>query len=235
MILAILQVRMVTPRLPGKALERLRGEPMILRQLERIRLARTVDKVVVATSAEAGDDPLAATLVSRGQTVFRGSAENLAERFMRCVDAAGPVSHVVRLKGDSPFVDPGVIDQAVRLAVNSRCDYVSNRVIRSFPRGLEVEVVTVEALAAAAAEMSDRAAAQSSPLGWVRRQPDRFPQAHLTASRDWSALDWRVKTPADLAFARGVYDALYPADPAFGMEDVLDVLQGRQDLALYTA
>lgn len=235
MILAILQARLATPRLPGKAMALLRGEPMIWRQIQRIRQARRIDRIVVATSAEASDDLLASFLLSRGQTVFRGAASNLAHRFMRCIEAAGPVTHVVRLKGDSPFVDPGVIDEAGRVALASRCDYVSNRVYPSFPKGLEVEVATVRALACAADEMSPQAAAQVSPLGWIRRQPERFPQAHLTSRRDWSDLDWRVKTPADLAFARGVYDALYPADPAFRMDDVLDVLQGRQDLALFTA
>ena len=235
MILAILQVRMTSPRLPGKAMERLCGEPMVWRQIERIRQARSVARAVVATSAEASDDILASFLVGRGQTVFRGAASNLAERFMRCIDAAGPVTHVVRLKGDSPFVDPAIVDEAARIAVTTGRPYVSNRVRRSYPRGLEVEVATVEALTRAAEEMDGESAASGSPMGWLRRRPDRFAQAHVTSRRDWSGLDWRVKTPADLAFARGVYDALYPADPRFGLEDVLDVLQGGEDLARYAA
>jgi len=233
MILAILQVRMTSPRLPGKAMELLCGEPMIWRQIERIRQARSVAKVVVATSAEPSDDVLASFLVARGQTVFRGATSNLAQRFMRCVDAAGAVTHVVRLKGDSPFVDPAIIDETARTAAVTRKPYVSNRVHPTYPRGLEVEIATVEALACAAAEMDALAAAESSPMGWLRAQPERFARAHVRSRRDWSGLDWRVKTPADLAFARGVYDALYPADPRFGLEDVLDVLQGRQDLARY--
>lgn len=235
MILAILQVRMTSPRLPGKAMAPLRGEPMIWRQVERIRQARTISKLIVATSAETSDDPLASFLVSRGQTVFRGSSANLTERFIRCVEAAGPVSHVVRIKGDSPFVDPSLIDEAVRQALSSKAAYVSNRVHRSFPRGLEVEVATAEALAATAAETDAAIAAVTSPLAQIRGRPDRYPQGHVLARRDLSRLDWRVKTPADFAFARGVYDALHPADPAFAMDDVLDVLQGRQDLALWAA
>ncbi|HEX7945797.1 MAG TPA: NTP transferase domain-containing protein, partial [Phenylobacterium sp.] len=131
MILAILQVRMTSPRLPGKAMEPLRGEPMIWRQVERLRLARTLSKIVVATSDESSDDPLASFLVARGQTVFRGASENLSRRFMRCVEAAGPVSHVVRIKGDSPFVDPAIIDETVRLALSSKAAYASNRVQRT--------------------------------------------------------------------------------------------------------
>lgn len=235
MILAILQARMTSPRLPGKAMAPLRGEPMIWRQVERIRQARTISKLIVATSAEATDDPLASFLVSRGQTVFRGSSTNLTERFIRCVEAAGPVSHVVRIKGDSPFVDAGLIDDAVRQALASRAAYVGNRVRRSFPLGLEVEVVTAEALNTMAAEADPATAAVTSPLAQIRARPDRYPQGHVLARRDLSKLDWRVKTPADFAFARGVYDALHAADPAFCMDDVLDVLQGRQDLARWAA
>ena len=235
MILAILQVRMTSPRLPGKALAPLRGEPLVWRQLERLKLARSLSKIMVATSAETVDDPLASFLVARGQTVFRGAAENLTRRFLRCVEAAGPVTHVVRIKGDSPFVDPALIDEAVRLARATGAAYASNRAPRSFPRGLEVEVATVEALNRTAAEADEVTAAIASPLAHLRQNPDRFTHAHFTAPRDASHLDWRVKTPADLAFARGVYDALHPADPGFGYEDVLGVLQGRQDLARWAA
>jgi spore coat polysaccharide biosynthesis protein SpsF len=235
MILAILQVRMTSPRLPGKAMEPLRGEPMVWRQVERLRVARTLSKIVVATSGESCDDPLASFLVARGQTVFRGASENLSRRFMRCVEAAGPVSHVVRVKGDSPFVDPAIIDETVRLALSSRAAYVSNRVQRTYPKGLEVEVVTAQALAHTTAETDEATAAGTSPLAQIRARPDRYPQAHVLARRDLSHLDWRVKTPADFAFARGVYDALHPADPGFGLDDILGVLQGRQDLARWAA
>lgn len=235
MILAILQVRMTSPRLPGKAMAPLRGEPMVWRQVERVRMARSVGKVVVATSADPSDDPLASFLVARGQTVFRGASANLTERFMRCVEAAGPVSHVVRLKGDSPFVDPTLIDDVVQLARSGPFDYVSNRAPRTYPLGLEVEAATVEALTQAAKTASPSDALNLSPMSLLRNQPDRFAQGACRAGRDWSSLDWRVKTPADFAFARAVYDALHPADPAFGMVDILDILQGRQDLARWAA
>lgn len=235
MILAILQVRMTSPRLPGKAMAPLQGEPMVWRQVERVRQARCVTKLVVATSAEASDDVLASFLVSRGQTVFRGASQDLTLRFMRCVEAAGPVSHVVRIKGNSPFVDPAIIDETVRLALAGKAAYASNRIDPTFPKGLEVEVATLAALTAAAAEADPATAAAASPMALIRARPDRFPQAHCRARRDFSALDWRVKTPADFAFARGVYDALHPADPAFGMQDVLDIIQGRQDLARWAS
>lgn len=235
MILAVLQARMTSPRLPGKAMAPLQGEPMIWRQIERIRLSRTITKLIVATSVDTADDPLASFLVARGQTVFRGASSNLTERFTRCVEAAGPVTHVVRIKGDSPFVDPAVIDAAVQLALTTGAAYASNRVRRSYPKGLEVEVVTAAALSSSAAQADPQIAATTSPLAQIRALPDRYTQAHCLAPRDLSGLDWRVKTPADYAFAKAVYAALHAADPGFSMQDVLDIMQGRQDLARWAA
>lgn len=234
MILAVLQARMGSTRLPGKSMATLRGEPMIIRQLERLRGARCLSKIIVATSADTVDDALAGFLVSRGYTVHRGAGADILARIARCAETISSVSHVVRLKGDAPFVDPGVIDEAIRLALASGADYTSNRVNRTYPTGLDVEVIKAGALQAAAAEERDPMA-RISPTAAIRNQPSRWSQAHLTAPRDWSRLDWRVKTAADLAFARSVYDALHPVDPGFRMNDVLDLIGSRQDIARYAA
>lgn len=234
MILTIVQARMGSKRLPGKALASLQGQPMIWRQLERLRGTRCGSKVIVATSCEASDDPLASWLLSQGQAVFRGAPTDLLDRFARCALSVGPVSHVVRIKGDSPFVDARLIDEGVRLAQRTGADYISNREPASYPAGLEVEVVSMSALAAVAAEPRETLA-RVSPTAAIRAQPDRFRQTSFTGRRDLSHLDWRVKTAADMAFARSVYAALYPADPDFGMEDVLDLVGGGIDLANYAA
>ena len=234
MILAVLQARMGSTRLPGKSMATLRGEPMIIRQLERLRGARCLSKIIVATSADTVDDALAGFLVSRGYTVHRGAGADILARIARCAETISSVSHVVRLKGDAPFVDPGVIDEAIRLALASGADYTSNRVQRTYPAGLEVEVIKAGALQAAAAEERDPMA-RISPTAAIRNQPGRWSQAHLTAPRDWSRLAWRVKTADDLAFARSVYDALHPVDPGFRMNDVLDMIGSRQDIARFAA
>lgn len=234
MILAVLQARMGSTRLPGKSMATLSGEPMIIRQLERLRGARCLSKIIVATSADTVDDALAGFLVSRGYTVHRGAGADILARIARCAETISSVSHVVRLKGDAPFVDPGVIDEAIRLALASGADYTSNRVQRTYPAGLEVEVIKAGALQAAAAEERDPMA-RISPTAAIRNQPGRWSQAHLTAPRDWSRLDWRVKTAADLAFARSVYDALHSVDPGFRMNDVLDLIGSRQDIARFAA
>lgn len=234
MILAILQARMNTQRLPGKSLASLHGEPLIYRQLQRIAWAGRVDRTIVATSNETCDDPLAAFLLSRGRAVFRGAPRDLLDRFLRCAQGAGSPSHIVRLKGDAAFIDPGVIDAAVAMALVSGADYVSNRTPVSFPRGLEVEVVRMNALQAVAEE--PRTVGEPiSPTALIRSNPDRFSRARLTAARDLSSLDWRIKTAADLAFARAVYGALHEVEPAFHMDAVLNLVGSRQDLRRFNA
>ncbi len=230
MIIAVVQARMSSKRLPGKAMAPLRGEPMIWRQIERLRGARCLTRTIVATSIDQSDDALAAWLVSRGQPVFRGAPTDLLDRFARCVAAAGPVSHVVRIKGDAPFVDPGLVDEAVRLALASRAAWVG---VQGYPKGAGAEVVTTAALNAAAAIARDPLE-RVSPTAWIRSRPHHFAQGRVKSGRDNSRLDWRVKTAADMAFAAGVYDALHPADPAFSVGDVMDLIGGRQDLARFT-
>lgn len=231
MILAIIQARMASGRLPGKSLASLAGQPLIWRQIERLKLARTVGRVVVATSVESADDPLAAFLLSRGQAVFRGAPVDLLGRFARCAESAGSPSHIVRIKGDAPFVDPALVDRAVGLAIETGADLVGNRG-GSFPRGMEIEVVKAELLIAAAGEDRDPLA-RTSPTAFLRG--GRYRTASFPAPRDLSSLEWRVKSHADLSFARGVYAALHAADPGFGMRDVLDLIGGRQDVARFVA
>lgn len=234
MILAVLQARMGAGRLPGKAMATLQGEPMIIRQLERLRGARTLNRIIVATSTDASDDALAGFVVSRGYAVHRGAGSDILDRIARCAEANSAVSHIVRIKGDAPFIDAGIVDEAVRLAIKTGADYTSNRAVRSYPAGLEVEVIAANALRISAAEARDPLA-RVSPTAAIRNAPDRFSQTHLKARRDWSHLDWRVKTAADLAFARSIYDALHPVDPDFCMNDVLDLVESHQDLARFAA
>jgi spore coat polysaccharide biosynthesis protein SpsF len=229
MVLAVLQARTASTRMPGKVMAPICGEPMIWRQLERIRAARSLSKVVVATTDEPSDDGLAAFLLGRGCSVHRGAFDNVLGRFSACVEA-WDASHVVRLSGDCPLIDPQLIDAAVALALKTHSDYVGNLEQRTFPHGLEVEVVTAAALAAAdreARKPEDRA----DPTRFIRERGDRFSHACLTQAQDLSNLQWIVERPEDFAFVRAAFEALRPADPSFGMNEVLELLARRPDLA----
>jgi spore coat polysaccharide biosynthesis protein SpsF len=220
MILAVLQARMSSTRLPGKVMKPVLGAPMIGRQLERLGRCRTLDRIVVATSHHPSDDPLAAYVEGLGLRVFRGSLPDVLGRFRGASVAYGAVDHVVRLTADCPLVEPSVVDDCVRLHLESGADYTSNTQVRTYPVGLDVEVVTNAGLAEAAKEARD-AYEREHVTPFFYRNPDRYRIAQLTQARDLSELRWTVDTPEDFEFVSQVYYRLYPSNPRFGQEDVL--------------
>lgn len=222
---------MSSTRLPGKVLKPLAGQPMILRQIERLRRARTLDRLVVATSTEPSDAPLVEVLQAAGVDVFRGALGDVLGRFIGALDAF-PAEHVVRLTADCPLADPQAVDDTVALHLVRGADYASNTPETfAFPKGLDVEVITATALRRAAAEAATPEEHEHVTWGvWTR--PDRYRLAWLKSGRaDDGEIRWTVDTPDDYAFASAVYEALYPANPAFGSEDVRRFLAGRPDLA----
>lgn len=232
MILAVLQAGPTGPA-PELLMTPVCGEPMIVRQLERVRRARTLTRVVVALDRASANEPVARHLAARGQAVFRGFGSdplNLAAQAVRQHTAGRECSHVVRVSADGPLTDPEVIDEAVRLALNSRAAWTGNTERRTYPLGLEVEVVTADLLFAAAREAAASAGGKAL-AAFLRRRPERHGRAHLTRPGDLSSLRWVVRNSEDLAFVRRVYETLHPADPAFTSQDVLDLLDRRPELA----
>src|SRR5690348_2363069 len=145
MNLAILQARMSSSRLPGKVLEPVLGRPMILRQIERIRDARRIDRLVVATSTDASDEPLIQVCRAEGIECARGSLVDVLDRFYQVGRKFAP-AHVIRLTGDCPLTDPEMLDAVIAFHVDNGFDYSSNALEPTFPDGLDVEVMRFECL-----------------------------------------------------------------------------------------
>ncbi len=220
MILAILQARMSSSRLPGKVMKPILGMPMIGRQLERLARCATLERTVVATSLDESDDGLAEYVERLGVRVFRGSLHDVLGRFQGAAIAHGPAAHVVRLTADCPLADPAVIDACVRMHLEAGADYTSNTVERTFPVGLDVEVMTAEALRLMQAEARDPYE-REHVTPYLYRHPERFRIAQLKQAKDLSARRWTVDTPQDFEFASRVYYMLYPTKPAFTQADIL--------------
>lgn len=218
MTVAILQARMSSTRLPGKVMRPLVGRPMIERQLERLRRSTGL-RLVVATSTDASDDPLAKHLHDIGVAVFRGSLHDVLDRFVGAARTFGAEGQLVRLTADCPLADPGVIDDCVRLRAELGVDYASNGQRRTYPRGLDVEVFTLDALLTADREATDPYD-REHVTPFLYRNPERFTQGELVQARDESNLRWTVDTPDDFAFVERVYDALYPRKPDFTSDDI---------------
>lgn len=231
MILGILQARTSSTRLPGKVLQPLQGAPMIVRELERVRRAEMLDGLVVATSTDPSDDELADVVAAAGVDVRRGSLDDVLGRFLQVADEFQPGT-VVRLTGDNPLTDPGVIDLVVHRHLDAGADYTSNAIERSFPRGLDAEAVQTDALRRLAALGPSAEEREHVTLG-IYRRPDLFRLEAVTQQPDRSALRWTVDEPADLAFVREVYAELFATNPDFGQEDVHALLERRPGLRRY--
>jgi len=227
MVLAVVQARMSSSRLPGKVLADVGGRPMILRQLERVQAAKSVDRVIVATSTDTSDDGLASELLSQGVEVYRGSLADVLARYLDAAHFAG-ADRLLRLTADCPLTDPDVIDAVVEAHGGTGADYASNVITRTYPRGLDVEIVTTEALERVAS-LADAEEREHVTLG-IYRRPEVFRLVSVTQAEDRSSLRWTVDLPSDLDFVRAVYDALSPISPTFRSSDIYDLLDRRPEL-----
>lgn len=140
----IIQARMSSSRFPGKVLHPVAGRPMLQYLLERLGRLTGIDRFVVATSDSADDDAVADFCCQQGVDCFRGDLANVARRFLQAVDFYG-FDAFVRVNGDSPLLDPALVDRAVRIFRESSADLVTNVLRRTFPRGQSVEVLRTEA------------------------------------------------------------------------------------------
>lgn len=220
--IAIVQARMGSTRLPGKVLADLCGAPLLQRQLERVRRATSLDRVVVATSTDETDLPIAELCESLDVPCFRGDLNNVLARFLGAISEFNP-EVVVRITADCPLISPSVIDSIVHSFFDSDCDYLSNTLDPTFPDGVDVEVVRVRALRALARLDTDIHEREHVTLG-IYRRPEQFVVRNFTGDPDLSNLRWTVDSPEDLEFVRWVYTKLFYTNPKFDLAEILELL-----------
>jgi len=228
-VVAILQARMSSTRLPGKVMKPILSRPMLARQLERLRRCAALDGLVVATSDRADDDPIAALCAEEGVACFRGSLADVLDRFTQCARKY-KADHVVRLTGDCPLTDPAMVDELVRFYLEHDFDYAANCRPPTLPDGLDAEIFTAAALEEAWREARDPFE-REHVVPYIIRRPERFRMGNWVWPEDLSGLRWTVDEPEDLAFVTRVYEALYPVKPDFGFADVLALLAEHPELA----
>lgn len=214
---------MTSSRLPGKVMAPILGEPMISRQIERVRRSRLIDGLVVATSTDPSDDVLAAHCQALGVAVFRGPLDDVLGRFCGAIEAQPQAKTIVRLTADCPLADWTVIDEVIAHHHASGADYTANTpAVRTFPHGLDTEVVRAGALAEAGREASDPYE-REHVTPFVNRRSGRYQLAWVSRLPSLAQLRWTVDVPGDLVFVRGVYETLYPGNPAFGSAAVVEL------------
>jgi spore coat polysaccharide biosynthesis protein SpsF len=228
MILAVLQARSSSTRLPGKVLKPILGRPMLELQIERIRRSTLIDKLVVATSSDPEDAVIAELCQRISVPCFRGSLEDVLDRFYQAARSYAP-QYVVRLTGDCPLCDPRVIDDVIRFALSGGYDYASNTLNPTYPDGLDVEVCTFEALERIWREASLRSQ-REHVTPYFYQNPHLFKLGSLIHEPDLSELRWTVDNVADFALVSTIYEGLYDDRPDFTLHDILNLLNEKPEL-----
>ena len=228
---AVIQARAGSTRLPGKVLEDLGGRPVLEWVVRAAQAATRVDEVIVATSTVAGDDAVADLATSLGVPVVRGSEDDVLSRFVAALDAH-PADAVVRLTADCPLLDPTLIDAvAGAWAAAPVHDYVSTVLVRCLPRGLDVELVSAQALRAVdrMATGHDRVHVTSA----LYADPTAYRLLGLCVTPAADDLRVTLDTPEDLVLLRALVAVLPDAPPPW--RDVVATLRARPDLVAINA
>ena len=231
MVVAIVQARMSSTRLPGKVLIDIQGKPLLEHVVDRVSPSKLINQLVIATTANEKDKAIIDFAQRRGIAYYVGSEDDVLDRFYQTAKIYR-VKTIVRITPDNPFKDPEVIDKVVGYYLNHKksVDYVSNTIKPTYPEGLDVEVFSFTALEKAWREAklpSERE--HVTPYIW--NHPELFHVANVENEEDLSHLRWTLDYEEDLRFAREVYARLYHGQ-VFLMEDILALLRAEPALRM---
>ena len=233
---AIIQARMTSTRLPGKVLMDLAGKPMLARQLERLRGCSDVDRIVIATTVNRTDDPIAALAESEGFTCFRGSEDDVLSRYVGAAEQTA-ADLIVRITADCPLIAADVVDLVVRELVDhiGECDYASNVLERSYPLGLDAEAFTRETLMRCD-RLADTAEAREHVTSIIRQdETGQFACRSVVDDEDNSDLRWTVDTAADMKLVRRLYSDLGLAESRPGYREIVARMRAHPELIAINA
>lgn len=228
MILAILQARVSSSRLPGKVLKPILGIPMLARQIERVQRAILIDRLLVATSDNITDDPIEQLCRQSGVECFRGQLNDVLDRFYQAATPIAP-KHIVRLTGDCPLCDPGLIDQIIKYHLVGNFDYTSNTVEPTYPDGLDVEIFRFTCLEQAWKE-AKLPSQREHVTPFIKLQSERFRIGSYKNTTTLFHLRWTVDEPLDFELVSKIYEFLYPRNQEFTTQDILALIDNNLEL-----
>ncbi|MEM7568917.1 MAG: glycosyltransferase family protein [Pseudomonadota bacterium] len=229
MIIAVIQARMGSTRLPGKTLLPILGRPMLAHQIDRVQRAKLVDQVILATSGHPSDEPIQQFAQQNAIPCIRGSVDDVLDRFYQAAKRT-QAEHVVRLTGDCPLSDPDIIDAVVSAHVKQHNDYTSNVHPPTYPDGFDVEVITARALQAAW-NNANKASEREHVTSYFRRTLPHVQRGNVAQETDLSHMRLTVDEAADYEVIKAVFEAFVAQGNAFSLADVVGFLADKPDLA----
>lgn len=224
-VVATIEARMTSSRLPGKVLMPALGEPMLMHLVRRLRAVPSIDAIVIATTVNATDDPIAAFAQANGVEVYRGSEHDVLARVIGAAESAN-AEVVVEITGDCPVIDPDLVEQTIRMFFNHRADYVANSLVRSYPDGMDTQVMWLEALKSAAARTTDKLDREHVSR-YIWRNPEIYRLVNLVAppSLHWPELGLTLDEQSDYELLKKLIETLGPQDLLFGCADMIRLLR----------
>jgi len=228
MIAAIIQARTGSSRLPNKIFKLIEDKPLIGHITERVKRAKLVDRVIIATTTNPSDNSVEEWCNENNIAVYRGSENDVLNRYYSAAVAFG-ATVVVRITCDDPFKDPGIIDEVINYFLENELDFASNNNPPTYPEGLDVEVMSFKTL-----EIMEQHAEtefeREHVTQYVYKNPGLFKIGNYPYFTNLSKLRWTIDTDKDLEMARAVYARLYPQSPFFSYKDILKLIEQQPEI-----
>lgn len=231
-IVALIQARMGSTRLPGKVMKPITGRPMLDIQLERLKTSRLIHSIVVATTDQPQDEIIVDYCRDHQIRCTQGDEANVLKRFYEAAQIA-KADIVIRLTADCPIIDPAIVDETIKyyLDHSSEYDYVSNVHPRTYPRGMDVEVFSFSAL-----EKAYKEAKSVHELEHVTPYIIKHSNCGNVAQvKEQSSYRLTVDTPEDFEVVQRIFIGLYPYNPTFGLKDIMTYMDEHPDIAKINA
>lgn len=223
MIIAIIQARMGSSRLPNKVLKLLSDKTVLEQVYNRVIRSKYIDEVIVATTIDKSNLPIVNLCSSKGIRIFCGSENDVLDRFYQLAKLINP-DHIVRITSDCPVIDSVIIDLIIQSHLQSQADYSSNTIVDTFPDGLDAEIFKFTALKKTWEEAilpSER----EHVTPYIKNHPEFFTLNSIESEINYFKKRWTLDTDLDFQFLSSIFNELYDGNPFFGINDILNLLE----------
>lgn len=224
-IVATIEARMTSTRLPGKVLLPVLGRPMLSFLLERLRRVKSLNEIVLATTVNDTDSPLVEFAAKNELRLFRGSEDDVMSRVIGAAESAA-AEIVVEITGDCPLIDPDVIETSIQAFLKNSVDYVYNGLVRSYPLGMETQVFALSTLKRSF-KMTNDPLDREHVTRHIRQHPELFTHLNVTSKPEefWPDLGLTLDEPADYQLISRIIEHFYPTNPFFTCADMVRLLR----------
>ena len=228
-IVATIEARMTSSRLPGKVLLTVLGKPMLHYLVSRLKTVQSIDEIIIATTTNTSDDVIVEFAKSEGVLYFRGSEEDVMARVIGAGEKAN-ADVLVEITGDCPIIDPDIIEQTIQMFLHHEASYVSNVHVRSYPDGMDTQVFKLATLKKSAEMTGDTLDHEHVTLH-MRNNPEIFSKVHLIAppSQSWPDLGLTLDEQQDFELLKSIIEYFHNKNPLFSCLDVIQLLRSNPE------